>query len=160
MPKKSICQYPKINMSPSDVADGTEAAGDPATLGYKYIGRGLENKKDSIANVLGYESGGVGDVNFPSPVTSSAFGSVMDQGQIVDQGTKYVRGRTTSEHEPYKDLNETLTGRTAIPDEIKIDQFFNDNSIYRDKHGDHYSVIILTFQEHLILNVLKPLMTI
>ena len=59
-------------MAPGDVADGTEAAGDPATLGYKYIGRGLENKTDSIANVLGYESGGVGDVKFP--IASNIFG--------------------------------------------------------------------------------------
>ena len=134
--QRSICQYPKVNMAPGDVAEGSDAAGDPATLGYKYIGRGSENNTDSIANVLGYESGGTGDVSFPSPVPQAvAFGSRMEGGGIVDAGTKYLRGRTTSTHEPYKELNETPTGRTEIPDQIKRDQFFNDTSIYRDKHG-------------------------
>jgi hypothetical protein len=138
--QRSICKYPHINYSITDVtpADGDPAPPPPQTLGYKYIGRAAVDAKDSVSNVLGYEKGGTGDVNFPPPDgAAAAFGGRSSSGKIIDMGTNYVRGRTTSNHEPYSSLyNVSATSdRVALNDEVKKSEFYDDGSIYRDKHG-------------------------
>ena len=138
--QRSICQYPQINMASADVSVGV-----PETLGYKYIGRagGSTNAdgvfvggRDSVSNVLGYERGGTGDVALEYDSVSGSGSRSDTDGNIVDVGTGIVRGRTTSTHSPYSSLYETAAdGRVNLSAAVTRSEFYNDQSIYRDKHG-------------------------
>ena len=138
--QRSICQYPQINMANADVSDGM-----PETLGYKYIGRGggtsgtdgvFVGGKDSVSNVLGYESGGTGDVALTAIPASGAGSRYDTAGNIIDIGTGVVRGRTTSAHSPYSSLYEPPDDdRVNLSPELTKSEFYNEDSIYRDKHG-------------------------
>ena len=100
--QRRICTYPEAD---------NQAKG---TIGYKYSGRAGVGVKDSTANVLGFETGGAGD--------------------LVTDANSIVRGRGAVAHEPYEASDIQNSDSSLAASDLQ-GRFYNTGSNYRDSLG-------------------------